>query len=106
LPRALWKGAISFGLVSIPIKLHTAVRNQDKVKGKEVELEPTTEPRQAEVVDLMERLRRSLEQGGRQARGGSARQSSARARRAAAADKARSARPRKSASRKRSRRAA
>src|SRR3990170_4246674 len=25
--RALWKGAISFGLVSIPIELHTAVRN-------------------------------------------------------------------------------
>jgi DNA end-binding protein Ku len=38
---------------------------QSKIKGKEVTLEPTTEPRQAEVVDLMERLRRSLEQGGR-----------------------------------------
>src|SRR5215213_2319012 len=25
--RALWKGAISFGLVNIPIELHTAVRN-------------------------------------------------------------------------------
>jgi DNA end-binding protein Ku len=37
---------------------------QAKVKGKEVELEPIVEPRQAEVVDLMERLRRSLEQGG------------------------------------------
>src|SRR6476619_7141234 len=31
---------------------------QGKVKGKHVELEPDTEPRQAEVVDLMERLRR------------------------------------------------
>jgi DNA end-binding protein Ku len=40
-----------------------------KMKGKKVELEPTAEPRQAEVVDLMERLRRSLEQGA--ARGGS-----------------------------------
>jgi DNA end-binding protein Ku len=28
MPRALWKGAISFGLVNIPIELHTAVRNQ------------------------------------------------------------------------------
>jgi DNA end-binding protein Ku len=37
---------------------------QAKVKGKKVALEPTTEPRQAEVVDLMERLRRSLDQGG------------------------------------------
>src|SRR5215210_6949692 len=25
--RALWKGSISFGLVNIPIELHTAVRN-------------------------------------------------------------------------------
>jgi DNA end-binding protein Ku len=32
-----------------------------KMKGKEVRLEPAAEPRQAEVVDLMERLRRSLE---------------------------------------------
>src|SRR5580765_2271129 len=39
-----------------------------KVKGKKVDLEPAAEPRQAEVVDLMERLRRSLEQGG--AKGG------------------------------------
>src|SRR3989440_2323276 len=37
---------------------------QSKVKGKEVALEPGAEPRQAEVVDLMERLRRSLEQSG------------------------------------------
>ncbi len=35
-----------------------------KVKGKKVDLEPANEPRQAEVVDLMERLRRSLGQGG------------------------------------------
>src|SRR6266550_253567 len=35
-----------------------------KMKGKQVQLEPTKEPRQAEVVDLMERLRRSLEQSG------------------------------------------
>jgi len=35
---------------------------QGRLKGKEVVLEPGAEPRQAEVVDLMERLRRSLEQ--------------------------------------------
>ena len=35
-----------------------------KVKGKTVTLEPTAEPRQAEVVDLMERLRRSLDPRG------------------------------------------
>jgi len=37
---------------------------QGKVKGRKVHLEPTTEPQHAEVVDLMERLRRSLEQRG------------------------------------------
>jgi len=36
-----------------------------KVKGKPVTLTAADEPRQAEVVDLMERLRRSLEQTGR-----------------------------------------
>jgi DNA end-binding protein Ku len=42
-----------------------------KMKGKHVELTPEAEPRQAEVVDLMERLRRSLaESGGRGARSG------------------------------------
>lgn len=34
---------------------------QGKLKGKRVKLEAAEEPRQAEVVDLMERLRRSLE---------------------------------------------
>jgi DNA end-binding protein Ku len=38
-----------------------------KVEGAEPELESPQEPRQAEVVDLMERLRRSLGQAGRRA---------------------------------------
>jgi len=42
---------------------------QSKAKGKEVELEPAEEPRQAEVVDLMERLRRSLAQSGKPSHG-------------------------------------
>ena len=42
---------------------------QGKVKGKEVELEPTAEAPRADVVDLMERLRRSLEQSGRKGQG-------------------------------------
>jgi DNA end-binding protein Ku len=41
---------------------------QAKVKGRKPDLEPTTEPREAEVVDLMERLRRSLGQAGAKAR--------------------------------------
>jgi DNA end-binding protein Ku len=46
---------------------------QAKLKGREVTLEAPEEPRQAEVVDLMERLRRSLAQsGGKRAQGGHA----------------------------------
>jgi DNA end-binding protein Ku len=37
---------------------------EGKLKGKRVTLEEGAEPRQAEVIDLMERLRRSLERGG------------------------------------------
>jgi DNA end-binding protein Ku len=37
---------------------------QAKAKGKKVKLEAPEEPRQAEVIDLMERLRRSLAQKG------------------------------------------
>jgi DNA end-binding protein Ku len=38
-----------------------------KVKGKKVTLEPEETPRRGEVVDLMERLRRSLDQAGAKA---------------------------------------
>jgi len=54
---------------------------QGKLKGKSVDLESPEEPRQAEVVDLMERLRRSLAQ--------SEKSQSAPARRRAAAKTAR-----------------
>jgi len=53
---------------------------QAKVKGKKIDLAPAEAPRQAEVVDLMERLRRSLEQGG----GGKGARKSAKARGGAA----------------------
>jgi len=71
-----------------------------KVKGKEVALEPTTEAPRAEVVDLMERLRRSLEASGTRQR------SAGRERRSAAAEKRPAKGTRKAAARKRSRRAA
>jgi DNA end-binding protein Ku len=41
---------------------------QSKAKGKPIQLEPAAEPRQAEVIDLMDRLRRSLAQTGRASR--------------------------------------
>ena len=71
---------------------------QGKVKGKDVELEPLTDKPRAEVVDLMERLRRSLEKTGPRLRAG---QGQTRSR---AADKVRRKKP--AAGRKRSRRAA
>ena len=29
--RSIWKGAITFGLVNIPVELHTAVRSEDRI---------------------------------------------------------------------------
>ena len=49
-----------------------------KVKGKKVTLEPEETPRKGEVVDLMERLRRSLDQAGSKT-GGKAKPAKARA---------------------------
>lgn len=31
MPRSIWKGAISFGLVNIPVEVHTAVRSEDRI---------------------------------------------------------------------------
>jgi DNA end-binding protein Ku len=80
---------------------------QGKVKGKEVELESAAEPREGKVVDLMERLRRSLEQSGTASRkrsGRTRRQTRTNADRAVAADKP--AKRAKATRRKRSSRAA
>jgi DNA end-binding protein Ku len=71
-----------------------------KVKGKAVVLEPSEEPRQAAVVDLMERLRRSLAQSGT----GRSAQSGSRARKPRAATP--KAATRKPAARKRAKHAA
>ena len=77
---------------------------QAKVKGKKVSLVEEVEPRQAEVIDLMERLRQSLGTARaetRQApgtparkRGGTARAGTARARTAKAAGRKKAAKPR------------
>ena len=53
-----------------------------KMKGKTVELEEATEPRSAEVVDLMERLRQSLQNTG----GGTRKRTAARGKRKTAAN--------------------
>ena len=81
---------------------------QGKLKGKDVQLEPPSEPRQAEVVDLMERLRRSLEQSApRQARGSvSASKSGSAARSGSAKTTARGRAPKRGTHKKRAKHAA
>src|SRR4029078_7284709 len=64
---------------------------QGKVKGEDVDLETPSEPRQAEVVDLMERLRRSLAQSGGGAKSTRARKSAKPAKKAAAKKRGRHA---------------
>ena len=34
--RSIWKGAISFGLVNIPIELYTAVRSEERIKFRQL----------------------------------------------------------------------
>jgi len=34
--RSIWKGAISFGLVNIPIELHTAIRSEERIKFRQL----------------------------------------------------------------------
>ena len=36
MPRSIWKGAITFGLVNIPVELHTAVRSNERIKFRQL----------------------------------------------------------------------
>src|SRR4051812_16395322 len=36
MPRSIWKGAITFGLVNIPVELHTAVRSESRVSFRQL----------------------------------------------------------------------
>jgi DNA end-binding protein Ku len=36
MPRSIWKGAITFGLVNIPIELHTAVRSESRISFRQL----------------------------------------------------------------------
>lgn len=82
--QTIWKGAVSFGLVNVPVKMFTATQDNDiamkmlhkeyedeyrerlmeaieqKVEGKDVKFAP--EEKKTNVVDLMEALRASLRQ--------------------------------------------
>jgi len=75
---AIWKGSITFGLVNIPVELKTAVRADHisdyranlmkvikaKMKGKKPKLKAPEKTHDTGVLDLMSRLRASLEEGG------------------------------------------
>lgn len=79
---------------------------QAKVKGKQVSLVEETEPRQAEVIDLMERLRQSLGTARAETRQAPGRPVRKRAARRAPAGSARAAGGRKTAKARRGKRAA
>lgn len=36
MPRSIWKGALSFGLVNIPVELHTAVRSEARLSFRQL----------------------------------------------------------------------
>lgn len=58
--RSIWNGAITFGMVTIPVKLYAATEQRD-VSFHEV-LGPGVRPgRAAPVADLMSALRASVE---------------------------------------------
>ncbi|MFC8260143.1 hypothetical protein ACFUNF_21615 [Streptomyces sp. NPDC057291] len=60
MPRPLWTGAISFGLVTIPIKIISAT--EDRSLGKELREPVQGEEREpGNVVDLMAALNASVE---------------------------------------------
>jgi len=46
--RAIWSGAISFGLVSVPVQMYSATESKEE--------------EEAEVVDLMAALRESVKE--------------------------------------------
>ncbi len=80
MPRALWKGAISFGLIYVPVELHTASKentlplhmldsrdfapvglHRDKeTHSLEVEEPPSSERPKAQMINLMAALKASL----------------------------------------------
>jgi DNA end-binding protein Ku len=63
MPRALWKGAVSFGMVTIPIKLYTATEEKDiafnmlhKKDGVRIKMQRYC-PEDEEVVELSDTVR-------------------------------------------------
>ena len=54
MPRAIWSGVISFGLVSVPVRMYTAT------KSKELKFH-FLDKRDMALLDLMEALRQSVE---------------------------------------------
>jgi len=36
MPRSIWKGALTFGLVNIPVELHTAVRSESRISFRQL----------------------------------------------------------------------
>ena len=67
MPRGLWKGAISFGLVNVPVELFSAEKRStelDLTLGQTGEITPPEKEGRreqgAEVIDLMALLKKSV----------------------------------------------
>jgi non-homologous end joining protein Ku len=68
MPRSLWTGSISFGLVTVPVKASTAVKDHDvhfhqldKKSGSRIRYRKVAEERAGRVLDLMAVLEASVD---------------------------------------------
>jgi non-homologous end joining protein Ku len=63
--RPIWSGSISFGLVSVPVRMYSATESKElleliRAKAKGKALPEPKEEEDGEVVDLMAALRESV----------------------------------------------
>lgn len=68
MPQAIWKGSIRFGLVNIPVAVYSA---EEKEELSFTLLEPEEETEEGEhpqVIDIMDLLKRSIEEKGGKAK--------------------------------------
>src|SRR5438128_944888 len=65
MPRAIWRGSISFGLVTIPVGLYSAVRRKD-VRFREIDRVTGRGVRHLRVRDLMPEPQEELWSPGRE----------------------------------------
>ena len=53
--RSIWKGALSFGLVNIPVELHSAIRSQERISFRQLHKKDLSPVRYAKVCEHEEK---------------------------------------------------